>query len=481
MAETTLLFLSHLASITWHIGQQVSGEVKRLRHSENHFEVMKQVEGRVATCFHYLKFDNLVDVLEKQRVAVAFTLDFLPNVRRYDHTKPLAKQLKIVPAEPGQVAVYFPAEKETSGFRFHLHAPFVPELSRASIKETPVNQPLFERLAVLTAGSLHQVRGLGLLTGEFLSVLPNPQDSIPLRYQCVRSAIVEEMNARPLTPTHGKSHAAAQQLLQSKASLKELLSQDDLKFLIGDGKEPLKWAIGVTQKNSNADRFLSGLAIKEWDTDKFVELLCDKGSEGRRFMLSPPRYESRPDQAFMNWLSSKPPDWHQELYSLLSDFLSNAGWQKQQLTEKLQSLQIVRLGNGKYSVAEKCFWPSDGVEHDKLMPRVDRQVYTSGKSKSQQQNAKKFLEDIGVREVGEAEQLEAILNQRYTKDNLKPQKQDLKRFVALVEKDPTSANLFSNHYIFEVANEKWATPKGVFLRSTIQGHGATHLLRNTWR
>ena len=62
------------------------------------------------------------------------------------------------------MAVFFPAEKETSGLRFHLHAPFVPELSRASIKETPANQPLFQQLATLTAASLHQIRDLGLLT-----------------------------------------------------------------------------------------------------------------------------------------------------------------------------------------------------------------------------------------------------------------------------------------------------------------------------
>ena len=60
------------------------------------------------------------------------------------------------------MAVFFPAEKETSGLRFHLHAPFVPELSRASIKETPANLPLFEQLATLAGASLHQIRDLGL-------------------------------------------------------------------------------------------------------------------------------------------------------------------------------------------------------------------------------------------------------------------------------------------------------------------------------
>ena len=103
--------------------------------------------------------------------------------------KPLAKQLKITPAMPGRVAVFFPAEKETSGLRFHLHAPFVPELSRASIKETPANQPLFQQLATLTATSLHQIRDLGLLTAEFLAVLPNPQDPIP--------AAISKVSVRP--------------------------------------------------------------------------------------------------------------------------------------------------------------------------------------------------------------------------------------------------------------------------------------------
>ena len=168
--------------------------------------------ARRRTSSHFLKFDEPVKGLEKQRVAVAFALDFLPNVQAFDATKPLAKQLKIVPATPGRVAVFFPAEKEISGLRFHLHAPFVPELSRASIKETPANIPLFGQLAALVSASLHQVRDLGLLTAEFLEVLPNDRDQIDERYEAIRSGIVDEMNDQPLTPTHAKSHAPAKHL-----------------------------------------------------------------------------------------------------------------------------------------------------------------------------------------------------------------------------------------------------------------------------
>lgn len=311
LAETTLLFLSGLKTIYWQVGDAATGKVYLTRHSENHVEVVRESDGKVAGCSHFLKFDGPVEGLENQRVAVAFALDFLPNVEAFDPAMQLANQLKIIPATPGRVAVFFPAEKEESGLRFHLHAPFVPELSRASIKESTANQPLFQELAILTAASLHEVRDLGLLTPDFLAVLPNPQDSLPGRYAGIRNAIVEALNERPLTPTHGRSHAPAKYLLRAKASLKDLLTDNDLEFLMQHEGAPLQWAIGAAQRNSNADRFLCGLAVTEWDIKDFVKLLSEK-----TFPESS-SYDHGPDAKFMDWLSEKPLEWHQRLYSLL--------------------------------------------------------------------------------------------------------------------------------------------------------------------
>ena len=458
LRETTLLFLSHLESISWQIDQTGSGEVLRLRHSENHFEVLKQTDGQTTTSSHFLKFDQSLDALNKQCVSLAFALDFLPNVQHFDSKNPLTKQLKIIPATPGRVAVFFPAEKETSGLRFHLHAPFVPELSRASIKQTPANQPLFQQLATLAATALHQIRDLELLTVEFLSVLPNPHDQLPPRYNGIRDAIVKEMNTKPLTPTYSKSHAPAKHLLSAKASLKDLLTEGDVDLLVAYDDVPLRWAATATQKNSNADRFLTGLAITEWDVDEFVALISQKASEGKFYISSAPYVLSGPDSQFMGWLAAKPGDWHQKLYSLLYAELSPVGGCK-----RLKGLKIVRLSDGTYSVGSKCFFPGDGIEHDKILPRVDARVCSSGKNKSQQENARKFLEDIGVREVGEAEQVEAILKQQYASTSLKPKKGDLKRFIELVEKDTEKAKLFAEYFIFVSKDGKWRKPGDIFL------------------
>lgn len=468
LAETTLLFLSHIESVKWQVGADHTYEIVRRKISDHHFETSKETNGQATTSSHFLRFEERVAGLGQQRVAIAYALDFLPSVQRYDSKKSLAKQLRIVPALPGQVAVYFPAEKETSGLRFHLHAPFVPELSRASIKQTPVNDPLFQQLASLTAASLHHIRDLGLLTREFLGVLPNPKDSIPSRYASIRATVIQEMNSQSLTPTDGKSHAPARYLCQAKATLKSLLSTDDLEFLIGRDYEQPQWAIAATQNNDNVDRFLDGLAIRAWDVDKFVELVIEQSTEKMRSIPSSPHYAQSTDVSFMKWLSEKSLDWHQELYALLFEHLSNSDWRRVQLLNKLRPAAIIRRSDGAYGIAQECFFPADGVDPDRALPRVHSGSYTSGRNKAQQQNARKFLEELGVREVGEAEQVEAILRQRYTREAEIPDqvtyRNDLKRFVRWVSEDKASRpSVFADYFIFEGQDGKWHTPSGIFL------------------
>jgi hypothetical protein len=450
--EKTLLFLSNLQSVTWRMGAQSAGEVLRAQHSDFHFEVLKEIGGKTASSSHFLKFDQAVPGLEKQRVAIAFPLDILPGIRSFDSAVRLADQLKIIPAEPGNVAVFFPAVKEASGLRFHLHGPFVPELSRASIKETKANTPLFEQLAALAAASLHRIKELGLLTPDFLSVLPNPQDQVTLRYQGIRTAIIAAMRAQPLTPTHGKGHAPASRLIQARASLKELLSESDIAFLVDHKGEPPLWAIGTTQRNNRIDQFLSGLEIREWSLAKFIETLRKHARDEDGL------YPVKPNEEFLSWLKQKPAAWMQELYALLHG-------EAQNVSHQLKALRIVRLSDGNLSRADQAFFATGTTAAD--VPVVDMAVYASGASKNEKEGAKQFLSEIGVREIGEAEQIELILRRRYTKEAPIPDDKtylkDLKRFVAFVENEPHEASLFEDFYIFQGEGDNWHTPEGVYL------------------
>jgi hypothetical protein len=455
LAETTLLFLSHLTTISWVIDSSPPREVCRVNHSGDHIEVLKRIGGKTTSSSHFLRFKEPVEELPKQYVALAFELDLLPKTTRFDPKNPLSQQFKIMPADPGRVAVFFPAEKETSGLRFHLHAPFVPELSRASIKETDVNAPLFEQLAKLSKSCLFHIRDQGLLSSDFLGVLPNPDDPIPERYSAIRDAIIEVMKENPLTPTHSQGFAPAQVLRQAKASLKNLLTGDDIKFLIDYKEDPPQWAIGASLKNSNADRFLSGLDISDWGIEEFVEKLEEAATVSS--------WQS-PDEEFMQWLAAKTADWHQQFYALLYKDLS-----PDDELGRLEELNIVRLQSGDYSTGRECFFPGNQTEHDEVLPRVDPEILLEGKRKGLQRDAHKFLEEIGVREVGETEQVKVLLEKRYSYDADAPSwdvyTKDLKRFVELFEQAPDTASMFGDFYIFARTNGMWAKPRQTFLDS----------------
>lgn len=470
LAETTLLFLTNLQSIRWQIGSHTLGSVRRKPHSKCHIEILTQVNGGSTKNSHFLRFSAPVQSVENQNLFLAYELDFLPAFIAFNSAEPLSEQLRIIPAAPGLVAVFFPAGKEVSGLRFHIHAPFITPIDRASVKETVVNDPLYHQLADLAVASLAAIRDFGLLNTDFLAVLPNSQDDLPEKYKVIRTMILEAMNNQPLTPTHSKTHAPAKHLLQAKAPLKELLNESDLKYVVDSHDVAPRWAVAASQKNSPTDRFLSSLSIQDWDADKLIKLLSQKASNVPRFVEG---NFVEPDEACFNWLEAKSLEWHQRLYAILCvEIRAKSEWQRGKMIKELEQLRIIRLSTGKHSVGTKCFFISDGVIHDEVLPRVDEGAYKSGKSKSLQEEAKAFLEYMGVHQVGEVDRVKAILEQRYKADTAFNQDlNDLECFVALLEKDKNLADVFSNYSIFKRTDSTWGKPGSVYLDVPFQETG----------
>jgi hypothetical protein len=462
LTETTLLFLSNIRSISWQVAGKKAGVLTLVDHSEHHIETQKKSGERTVSSSNFLRFVSPVEGLSKQNVAVAFVLEPVPGWKRFDAGQALREQFSIAAASPGCVAVFFPARKETSGLRFHLHAPFVPELSRASIKDTSANTPLFEQLARESVHALHEIRDLGLLTGNFLGVLPNPADNLPDRYECIRETIVGAMNAEHLTPVHGGGHAAAVNLLQARASLKSVLSRADLELLVEHEGAPYRWAVGASQRNSSVDRFLKSLQVRDWDIDEFVGILEARLTADGYYDDDEYEWVDGPAVGLVEWLAAKPDRWHQQLYALLYRELEPEGDLYQ-----LKDTCIVRLSSGKYHVGGECYFPGDDQKGEHGFPRVAEETYTSGKSASEKSNALKFLQEMGVREVGEYEEVEAILKLRYTEASQVVSKgilkSDLRRFIAFVEADKKNADLLENYWIFERDDGAWARPEQVYL------------------
>jgi hypothetical protein len=451
LSETTLLYLHNLRSISWRAGSK-EGAVLRDEHSDTHIEVLKLVHGKEVLSSHWLRFTQPAHGAERQNVAVAFELT--PTGKAFDSTKPLESQFKITPAAKGTVSVFFPAEKETSGLRFHLHAPFVPELSRASIKNSPQNAPLFEQLARLVADCLHNVRDLGLLTGEFLAVLPNEDDALPERYRCIRTAVLQEMQTKPLVPMHGGGHAPGSQLLQGRAALKALLTPEDLALMTGREDAP-KWAIGATQRNSNQDRLLASLKISAWVEEDVKSFFESRARESENYWDA-----CELDEDVQLWLKAKPRDWMQALYAILlrhCEETSDYG--------HLAEVVFVPLTSGELSTGNAAYFLSESGELADLLPYVDPEILSAGSKKGQQDEAKRFLEKLGVRQPNETDEMVLLLNTRYGETGEEPSAReyirDLRRMISFWERSPNQAQLFFKRHVFKVDAPEftWATLK----------------------
>ena len=461
LPSTTILFLRSLEKIEWSIDGK-GAEITQNRYSDRHIEVLKSKGGRKISSSHYLIFSELVNGYKQHHMAVAYELDFLPKSELGSYTKstPLAKQMKLVAASPGQVAIFFPAEKETSNLKFHLHAPFVPELSRASIKDTEVNDPLFLQLSDVVKRSLHDIKKLGLLARDFLAILPNSSDQIPEKYQPIIDAVITEMNENSLTPNYARGHGAARTLIQAKSSLKQLLSSDDLKYLSPKEDGRNSWAIGVNQKNSRIDSFLSDLDIEEWSLEEFGNFFWERSTSGDEEEV-----ECFEGGSFYEWLNLKDDAWFQLLYSTLekdADSWNVHYW--------LHDAPFLRLQNGAYGAAVECFFPEDNNGEDDLFPRIALSTITSGGNAEQKKLARELLERLGVREVGELEQIKLILDERYTYDALIVQKPgedvyiaDLKRFINFVNESSGDATIFSSYLIFKGQDRLWRRPDKFFI------------------
>ena len=192
--ENTLLFLSNICKIEYHLPDSTMGSMERREsiNDSNRIEIsVMRPENPVPDSIHYLRFTKKVDVqdedgqLKRCPIAVAFGTD---------------KSRKITPLNQGQVCIYFPAVKETSNLRFHLHAPFASTVARDSVRECPANDELRDHLADLIAESMHTIRDKGLLDVEFLATLPNSRDPLSWFYRPIQERLIEEFNTEKLTP-----------------------------------------------------------------------------------------------------------------------------------------------------------------------------------------------------------------------------------------------------------------------------------------
>lgn len=430
LGDNTLLFLHNIHKIEYLLPDGSFGSLERIDHDGGHIEIRANHPGGKDTVSHWLRFQKDIEVDDEDgkpkncRIAIAY------SVVEEDDKKKSQPAWKIVPLDHGQVSIYFPAEKETSNLRFHLHAPFASTVARDSVRDCDANRRLRDHIANLLVESLTAIRDRSMLTMGFLAVLPNQMDNLPSFYEPIRHVIVRAFKDEALTPTRSGSYAPAAELYRGPAKIAEVLNDDDLSFLT-NGEPPL-WAANPPQQNQREDRFLDTLKIDRWGWSELASSLSCIDDDERK--------------PIENWISQKDDSWLMRLYALLGE-----AYDVHNECVDAEGFRIVRVETGQadeHVFPQEAFFPP---EQETTPPRdilfVKFTVYNTGRNEAQKKFAVSFLEHIGVRPFDAKAVIELRLGHH---DNPPDQAgdghyKDLKQFIAYWKKNPADADLFKKH------------------------------------
>jgi hypothetical protein len=437
LGDNTLLFLRHIKKIEYLLPDDSIGTQERVDHEGGRIEIRSLHPHRGETVTQWLRFEKTTSVkdddgsLKDCCVAVAFNL-FV------DERKNRQADLCVAPLERGQVSIFFPAEKETSNLRFHIHAPFASTVARDSIRDCPSNQRLRDLLAELIVHSINDIRDKNMLDVRFLAVLPIPEDNLPIMYEPIRKAIVAAFRKDPLVPMRDGGHAKAEAILSGPARISDVIDDEALAFLLHKTPGKTLWAANAPQEKQREDRFLKSLEITDWGWAECVHCFdCLTYQDDERSRLE-------------RWISQRDDIWLMRLYALLGEACD-----KHDEHISIYNVRFVRAAVHNadvHAIPSEVYFPPEDVSH--LPPNihlVKPAVYLTGKSEAQKQFACSFLKRIGVRTFDIKALIEhklVLYDQKALPQSKKSNIEDIRQFIAYWKTNPDSRSLFKEHKIF---------------------------------
>lgn len=362
LPDNALLFLSHIESLDYEFPDGSQGFIRRIPLTDaanvapsierDLFEIHRsrtidpgQTKNADSTDMHrstWMRFEKTVDVIDTEddeklklcRLSIAFEMrqnDSKGASSRKSSRLFRITDHKIVSVQPGQVSIYFPAVDEKPQLRFHINAPFASTVSRASVRKCPVNEFLRDQLALLAAQSLTHIRDIGLLSADFLSVLPLSTDNLPPFYAPIRSRIVAAFKTTALTPTRCGRHRKASRLLRSPDEITSRLTNRDLAALTMF--KSYRWAATLNGEQSlRGEQFLASIGVEEWGYEDIRD-----AAQGKTVELA------------KSWLEAKDAVWVCSLYRDLHRSSRSSG--KVNARDAAIAYPVIRLRDGSHVFA----------------------------------------------------------------------------------------------------------------------------------
>ncbi len=399
LGTTTLLFLKYLQEISYSIpsNKASASYTKKLNKSKLGRKV--QVSGHNANePFNekWLIFDRPVQTSDPKivlSVEIAFKLERDEKTNE-DYIQKTSKS---------PLVVYFPTEKETN-MGFLIQGPYRTTPARDNIsQDDDWNSKLIIETAILLVDSLFKLKDMNLLTMGALSTLPIRQVDFyqDNMFSPVAVAVKNALIDHPLIPTFENCFVEGKNAkIARTAALRKLLNIHQAQSLFKE-KQPIYWLSSDISENKNTDLynfFTDNLKIKVVDNDDFVREI---------------------DKDFMDQQSD---DWVILLYRFLSDIPDLWKRTPRDSFKRLFLKPIIRLSDNS-NVAPYEYYNENaplafiGSSISPSFPMVKQII-------QKDPDAYNFLKEIGLRELGEREEIASIIANNY-RPNKQPESKEL--------------------------------------------------------
>jgi hypothetical protein len=298
LGPESILFLPHIQHVSYKIPKKKLVSLDRMQEPDGRVRVEATEAGSPTESSRWMLLWSITKLKDQRgnpiSVAAAFNLTSESANTESNANNPGTNKTKskpsqptehIVPVEDGRVCVYFPAVRENSGLRFHIHAPFATTPVRDSIIDSSQNDDLIAAIGSMIASALPHMVETGLMTEGLLETLPNEQDGLKPKYSPIRQSLIQAFNVKNITPKKGGGHSPAVDLYRAPALIAQALEASDLRFLSNpeEGWEDAKTTIGknfVTQpKSPRARAFIQQLHCIDADLSELAEWISDMNEQ----------------------------------------------------------------------------------------------------------------------------------------------------------------------------------------------------------
>jgi hypothetical protein len=434
LSPNSLLFLTNIRTLRFVLPDGTRRQITRVDEGNERIRIEQHDGTRVETT-HWLRLGGEVEVsdgdisLRKHWVAAAFQLaqvepDPASKAKRVSGSRVKRAEsgwrVRALSEGQGQVSIFFPAVKEVSHLRFHIHAPFASTVARDSVSNTEGNRELLEGLATVVANGLAKIRDLGLLDEHFLEALPNAGDQVADIYRPFIDVLVERFNHESVTPMRGGGHAPATELVVSPLQFYVPLDIGDVRFLMdrcetasdkSAEREFPQWLLSRQDLPARAKQFLEQVSAREFGWKQLrstIDGLNDNWWERNSDVVATRRAN------FEEWLAGKNNSRIRNLYrlfALLPEYGQHVTW---------PALRIVRVQGGgapeMYLPAEAYFAPP-GQKIDRfdfVLPSI--LTTTERQNSNEDSKIRGFLSKLGTREWDETARIKLVLDKYRDRD-----------------------------------------------------------------